>query len=277
MKNTAKNNPQDTALPGLQSPPSIKPITSTHATAAQLAAALGFDEIDDTFLRNRVKDGVIPKPRNSQYDINATTLGLLRWYRARAIVKSDLPAQYANMQAMENALGTNKKSIKWLLKHGAGEAQDPANRIAPLPVIRLAFDIIAKVADGQVTGIDSLEEWNHQTELAKKLRLETEQLRHDQLIRDGETLLSRDATYAVSELVADQLLWEKRDQPLRALLLAAPKTINRQHRTILKSAGVAPAAIGQCENVTTQTISAVLDKVRAKIPKRMNLETVNDE
>ena len=135
--------------------------------------------------------------------------------------------------------------------------------------------IIAKVADGQVTGIDSLEEWNHQTELAKKLRLESEQLRHDQLIRDGETLMSRDASYAVTELIADQLLWEKRDQPLRAALLAAPKNINRQHRTILKSAAVSPAVIAQCETVTTQTISAVLDKLRTKIPKRMNIETVS--
>lgn len=276
MKNALKNNP-DAQPDLLNTSKNSKPIASAHATAHQLSAALGFADLDETFLRNRAAQGVIPKPIRGLWDINATTLGLLKWYRERANAKADLPTQYANMQAMENALGLSKKSIKWLLKHGAGEAQDPSNRIAPLPVIRLAFDIIAKVADGQVTGIDSLEEWNHQTELAKKLRLESEQLRHDQLIRDGETLMSRDASYAVTELVADQLLWEKRDQPLRAALLAAPKNINRQHRTILKSAAVAPAVIGQCETVTTQTISAVLDKLRTKIPKRMNLETVEAE
>lgn len=273
MKHTPKNN-----TPYLLPPPAgAKPITSTHATAAQLSAALGFDEIDDPFLRNRAREGVIPKPVNNHYDINATKLGLLKWYRTRALAKSELPGQYANMQAMCNALGIEKKAVKFILKNGAGEAQDPANRIAPLPVIRRAFEIITQVADGAITGIAGLEQWNKDTELAKKLRLEAEQLRHDKLIREGETLLARDASFAISQLVADQLVVEKLDLPLRAALITAPKQINRQHRTILKTAGVAREVMDQCETVTTQTIGGVLTKLRAKIPKRMNLETVETE
>lgn len=271
MKNTEQNDL------GLNIPKSAKPITSQRASAAQIAAALGFSEITDQFLRNRAAEDVIPKPINRLYDINATTLGLLRWYRDRAIVKSDLPAQYASAQAMENALGTPRKAIKWLLKNGAGEAQDPANRVAPLPIIRRAFDIICQLADGAITGIASLEQWNHQTELAKKLRLESENLRHEQLIRAGETLLARDASFAVPELVADQLLWEARDQPLRAALLAAPKALNRQVKTILNSAADPAAKLARIETVQQEAFAAILDQLRAKIPKRINLETVEAE
>lgn len=270
MKNTVKNNAGDQS-DLLATPSSTKPITSTHATAAQLAAALGFEEIDETFLRNRVKDGIIPKPVGGLYDINATTLGLLRWYRGRAIVKSDVPAQYANMQAMENALGTNKKAIKWLLKNGAGKAQDAGNRIAPLPVLRRAFDIIALVADGSISGINGLEEWNHQTELAKKLRLESEKMEDEKLLRRGEMMIARDGTFAISQLVADELIWEKRDQPLRAALLAAPKNINRQHRTILAGDTPLPDKIRRCAEVVHAETKAVLEKVRAKKPKQPDL------
>ena len=274
MKNNGNNN--DPSL-GLNTPIAAKPITGPRARAAQLASALGFEEIDEASLRNRAADGVIPKPVAGLYDINAATLGLLRWYRARAIVKSDLPAQYASAQAMENALGTPRKAIKWLLKNGAGEAQDPANRVAPLPIIRSAFDIICQLADGAITGIPSLEQWNHQTELAKKLRLESENLRHEQLIRDGETLLARDATFAVPELVADQLLWEARDQPLRAALLAAPKSLHRQVQTILSGDGDLPAKLARLETVNQEAFAGILDQLRAKIPKRLNLETVEAE
>lgn len=262
MKHTSKNNSPE--LPGVTTA-GQKPITGAHATAAQLSA-LGFADLDETFLRNRAAEGVIPRPIRGQWDINATTLGLLKWYRARAIVKSDLPAQYANMQAMENALGTNKKAIKWLLKNGAGEAQDPANRIAPLPLLRCAFDFIARVSEGSVTGIDGVDEWNKDTELAKKLRLESDKLEDEALLRRGEMLLSRDGTYAIEGLVADELIWEKRDQPLRAALIAAPKAINRQHRTILKTAHVPEPIITRLGEITMAALNTALAKVRTKTP-----------
>jgi hypothetical protein len=272
MEHTSKNKTQPSLF---SAPASVKPIAASHATCAQLLATYPFlaDHVDETFLRNRTSDtnprtgaAWIPKPIRSQYEIAPTLAGLLEWFATRAATRSDLPAQYANMQAMENALGANKKAIKFLLKHGAGSAQDPANRIAPLPLIRRAFEIIAKVADGQITGIDGLEQWNKDTELAKKLRLESEKLEDEKLLRQGDMLLSRDGTFAISQLVADELLWEKRDQPLRAALIKAPPTINRQHKTLLSGAGVSGDVIQRCAAIVTAGINTVLTKLRTKIP-----------
>jgi hypothetical protein len=186
----------------------VRPVAGeTHATAAQLAAALGLPDLDDAFLRNHAKDG-IPKPVKSKYPINDTILALLKFYHARDAARTgDLPGQYANMQAMENALGTSKKAIKWLLKNGAGEAQDAANRIAPLPVLRRAFEVIAQVADGHVTGIDGLEQWNKDTEIAKKVR-------EDQIKGERENALADRRIFdllTVEERVRTELLTPLRD------------------------------------------------------------------
>jgi len=263
MKTPPENNPTELPLPGTAG---TKPITRSHATAAQIAAALGFDEIDDPFLRNRVRDGLIPKPRNSLYNIDATTIGILKFYRSRAATKSELPAQYPSMQAMAGALGVSVKAIKWILKNGAAEAQDDHHRVTPLPIVRRAFEIIAQVADGHVTGLDGFEQWNHQTELAKKLRQETEKLEDEKLLRKGEMLLARDASFALSKMAVDELLWEKLLQPARAGTLKLPPAINRQHKTILKEAGTSEDAIRKCAAVVMQTVAGLLDKLRAKIP-----------
>ena len=239
-----------------------KPITQTHATAAQIAAALGFDEIDETFLRNRVREGLVPKPRNSLYEINATTIGILKFYRARGLNKSELPAQYPSMQAMAAALGIFIKSIKWLLKNGAAEAQDDHHRIKPLPVVRRAFAIIEQIADGNVTGIDGMEQWNHQTELAKKLRLESEKLADEQKIRRGQMLLNRDGTAALEDFVVEDVLNDLRERPLRAALVKLDKTINRQHKNIIQD----EAKSRQCATVTTASIQTMLEKIRQKLP-----------
>jgi len=295
MKNTGKNNdsgnsgadgllnPPPTSAAGSKSspaelfpPPSgVRPVDGEWATAAQIAASLPFATIDETFLRNRAREinprtsqGWIPAPRARQWPRAATLAGLAEWYYHHSATKSDLPAQYANMQAMENALGTNKRAIKWLLKNGAGTAQDPANRISPLPVIQRAFDIIAQISDGTVTGIDSLQELNKDRELARKLSLESENLEDEKLLRRGEMLISRDGTYAIRELVVEEHLWEKTIQPLRAMLIAAPKAINRQHKSILTGDAPAPEKVRKCADIVQTTIAGILEKLRSKIPKR---------
>ena len=71
MKNALKNNP-DAQPDLLNTSKNSKPIASAHATAHQLSAALGFADLDETFLRNRAAQGVIPKPIRGLWDITAT-------------------------------------------------------------------------------------------------------------------------------------------------------------------------------------------------------------
>lgn len=165
-KDSAKNNPVELPLTWTTGAP---PIHQTHASAAQLAEFLGIAEIDETFLRNRVREGLIPKPVNSKYEINYTVVGLLKFFHARAAQKSELPAQYPSMDRMSSALGISKKAIKWLLKNGAGEAQDDHHRMKPLPVLQRAFAVIEQISDGCVTGLDEFKEYNKDREIARKV------------------------------------------------------------------------------------------------------------
>ena len=199
-----------------------KPITQTHATAAQIAAALGFDEIDETFLRNRVREGLVPKPRNSLYEINATIIGILKFYRARGLNKSELPAQYPSMQAMAAALGIFIKSIKWLLKNGAAEAQDDHHRIKPLPVVRRAFAIIEQIADGRVTGlgVDTIDGTYERDRLTREQADEMKMINAE---KRGELLFSADQHAAISELRATEILFEQFLAPFKKKLLERAK------------------------------------------------------
>ena len=275
MTNT-KNN---TSQPDLLSPPSgTKPIASTFATCAQLLAAFPFlaDHVDETFLRNRARETNprtnapwIPKPRSNQYEIATTILGLLEWFLTRrAAGPMALPDYFDSMQALENSpLGIPKEFTRWTLKNGCGAAQLGGSRINPRPVRDKANEILRLIPTGKITGIAGMESINTNTELGLKLREERKKLEDEALLRRGEMLLSKDATFAIEALVADEIIWEKRDQPLRAALIAAPKTINRQHRTILKTEHVAEPIIHRLGEITLATINAVLAKVRAKIPK----------
>jgi hypothetical protein len=277
-KNTSKNTPSAPSLfPTLDAP---RPLDSSHATAAQLAALLPFAGIDDTFLRNRAatpnpRTGApwIPKPTQSRYPLVPTLAGLVEWFAARA-KSDDLPAHYSSMISMENSLLTPREFIKWCLAHDCADAQDASGRINPRPILARAAQILRAIPTGQVTGIDGLEQWDKDTELAQKIRIEREDLEDQQKIRRGEMLLSRDATFAITELVADELIWEKRDQPLRQLLLNAPKSINRQHRTILSSDANPADKMKKCGEIVTTTISAILEKLRNKIPKRKPVENL---
>jgi hypothetical protein len=158
---------------------SSKPVTSSWATAAQIVSQLPFliGAVDETFLRNRAREinprtssPWIPKPRNNHFDINPTILGLLEWFAAKAAAAGELPGSYDSAQAMANVFGTEKKTIIWLTRNGADGAQIGGSRIAPLPVLRRSLEITGQVADGNVAGIEGLEQWNKDLEIAQKVR-----------------------------------------------------------------------------------------------------------
>jgi hypothetical protein len=246
----------------------VRPVAGeTHATAAQLAAALGLPGLDDAFLRNHHKDG-IPKPVKGKYPINETIIALLKFYHAKSGAAGELPASYDSAQAMANAFGAEKKSVLWLTRNGAESAQLGGSRIAPVPVIRRALEIIGQIAAGNVTGIDGMEQWNHQTELAKKLRLESEKLADEQKLRRGQMLLNRDGTAALEDFVVEDVLNDLRERPLRAALVNLDKTINRQHKNIIQD----EAKSRQCATVTTASIQTMLEKIRQKLPAPKTVE-----
>ena len=211
MKNTAKKNsaggPDAVSELPLPASAGVRPIAGeTHATAAQIEAALGLPGLDDAFLRNHHKDG-IPKPVKGKYPINETIIALLKFYHAKSGAAGELPASYDSAQAMANAFGAEKKSVLWLTRNGAESAQLGGSRIAPVPVIRRALEIIWQIAAGNVTGIDGLENWNHQTELAKKLR-------QDEIRGARENALADQRIYdllAVEQRVRTELLTPLRD------------------------------------------------------------------
>ena len=187
----------------------VRPVAGeTHATAAQLAAAIGLPDLDDTFLRNHHKDG-IPKPVKNKYPKEETIIALLKFYHAQATAdgRGDLPASYDSAQAMANAFGAEKKSILWLTRNGAEIAQLGGSRLAPMPVIRRSLEIIGQIAAGNVTGIDGLEEWNKDTEIAKKVR-------EDQIKGERENALASQRIFdllAVEQRVRTELLTPLRD------------------------------------------------------------------
>lgn len=272
MKNTIQNNSPEL----LPSPAVTKPISANFASAVQIAALIPFAGVDETFLRNRAREinprtsaPWIPKPVNSQYEVTPTLCGLLEWFHAKANERDGLPANYGSMLDMQTALHISQKSIKWIRKNGAGEAKHESGRIDPRPILRRINEIIEAVADGTVSGIDGIEQWNKDKELAIKLREESEALKRKALIEAGEMLLAKDGSFAIEQLVADELIWEKVLQPARAALVSAPKNINKQLRSILNSPADGPEKIRRCAAVVTDSFAQLLDKLRAKKPKRL--------
>lgn len=281
MKNTAKNNtPPELPLPVT---PGTKPVTGAWASATQILAQLPFlaAHVDETFLRNRAREinprtsaPWIPKPRQNQFEINPTILGLLEWFAAKATARDGLPASYDSMQAMENSfLRTPKEFTKWSLKNGAATAQLGGSRINPRPVLEKAASILRLIPTGQVKGVEGFEEWNTNTELAQKLRQERMKLEDEALLRRGQMMMSRDGSFALTELQVDELIWDLRDQPLRAALVKLDKQINRQHKNILAAQSPDASRISPAlASVTTTAVQDLLAKLRQKLPPKKTAE-----
>lgn len=271
MNHTSNKN-----QPDLLPPSGVKPISGTHASPAQILVAFPFlaGQVDDAFLRNRAREinprtGApwIPKPVSGRYQLDATIAGLLEWFHAHQ--DTGLPGEYPSMAALEaSPLGIPREFTRWAVRNGCGDAQHASGRINPRPILAKAADILRQIANGNISGIDGMEILNKDQELARNIRLQSEKLQDEKLLRRGEMLMSRDQTWAINQLVADEILWEKRDQPLRAALINAPKAINRQHKNILKNAAqVDDLTIKRCAEITINAINEVLKKLRAKIPQ----------
>lgn len=246
-------------------PPSagVRPVAgATHATATQLAVALGLPDIEDTFLRNHARDG-IPKPIKGKYPINETIIALLKFFHGKLAERDGLPESFDSMQAMENSfLRVPKEFTKWAVKNGAAAAQLGGSRIDPRPVLEKAAGILRLIPTGQVKGVEGFEEWNTNTELAQKLRQERMKLEDEALLRRGQLMLSRDGSFALNEMQVDELIWDMRDQPLRAALVKTPKAINRQLKNLIGNVEISRP----CAAVVERSFKEMLDKLRSKIP-----------
>ncbi len=251
-------------------------------------AALPFlaEAVDETFLRNRAREinprtsaAWIPKPRNNQFAINPTILGLLEWFAAKASERDGLPASFDSMQALENSpLRVPKEFTKWSLKNGAAAAQLGGSRIDPRPVLARAADILRLIPTGRVTGIEGFEAINTNTELGLKIREEREALQRKAKTEHGNLLLTTDGTAAIFKLTALELFVENFEGRRRAAIAKLPAGINRQHKTILKEAGATPATISRCAAVVTSERDRLLDQLRATIPaEKTETETADEK
>ena len=245
----------------------VRPPDQSWWTGAQFAALVpGFD---DPKLRRLARDtnpatGApwIPSPRSSKFEFTPTLKGVIAYLLHQLSTRNELPGSYDSAQAMANVFSAEKKAIIWLTRNGAEGSQLGGSRIAPLPVLRRALEIIGQIADGRVTGIDSLEAINTNNELGLKIREERKKLEDEALLRRGAMMISKDGTFALLEMVVDELIWDMRDQPLRAALCRLDKTINRQHKNIIGD----KEKTAKCAAVTTAAVQEMLGKLRARIP-----------
>lgn len=226
MKNTVNNNIPAT-LPGLITTPTAKPIDGEFGTAAQIIGFLPFlaGTVDEVFLRNRAREinprtaaPWIPKPQNNQFAINPTIIALLEWFKIKAEARAEVPAVFDSAQAMANALGVDKKDILWLTRNGAESAQLGGSRLGSVPIFRRAIEISGQVGIGSISGIAGFEEWNKDTELAKKLE-------QDRIKGERENALADRRIYdllAVEQRVRTDML-----NPLRDALHGLQKKFSR--------------------------------------------------
>jgi hypothetical protein len=287
MKNTARKNAAKTTAnskPGNDQidlktdlfavEPNSKPVAGAFATAAQIVGRLPFlaETVDEKFLRRRgfeinPRTGApwIPKPRNNQFEISPTIIGLLEWFAAKAAERDGLPASYDSMQAMENSfLRVPKEFTRWALKNGASPAQIGGSRIDPRPVLEKAAEILRLIPSGKITGIAGLEEINTNLEIGLKVREEREALQRKALIEKGEMLMASDGKWAIWKLDALEMFREVFEAPIKTVIARLPKTINRQHKTIIGD----EEKSRKCAGIVTEAITGLLDKLREKIPVR---------
>lgn len=176
-KHTVKQSSRQPDL--IAAAPGAKPITSPFVTAVQIAAALPFASISDTFLRNlsraekpnpRTGSPWIPKPRGGKYDLNATVLGLLEWFHVQAGRAEGLPRVCNSMKHAEELFFLPHELQQYVRSHGGAEAFEASNRVRVLEVLRHAFPLLKKIFSGgaaQIKGVEGMEDLDSDFQLAR--------------------------------------------------------------------------------------------------------------
>ena len=194
MSNRLKKNPPAPPPEILSEAAGVRPAAgathATHATAAQLAIALGLPDLDDAFLRNHHKDG-IPKPVKSKYPINDTILALLKYYHAKtAEKKSGAEEIFPSMEAFSRASGISPAMLREM-KADKCPGFHASGRIHLFEFLGGLETWLA--GDNQHDKQELLREGvNSWTNLREKYQGKSEKLKHDELnggLMDADTAL----------------------------------------------------------------------------------------
>ena len=210
----------------------VRPVAGeTHATAAQLAAALGLPGLDDAFLRNHHKDG-IPKPVKGKYPINETIISLLKFYHAKAAGAggrgaSHLP-DFASMELCETAGHIPRTMQKWAQKRGIVFQKSNKGVDYEALLRGLNEKLFTPMFSGDTSkisalGIGGMAQIDGQYEEDRLTRERADEQAMLNAEKRGEVLFSRDQQTAIGELHATEVLFEQFLAPFKKELLERAK------------------------------------------------------
>jgi hypothetical protein len=240
----------------LAPPPGTKPIDQQWADAAQLRPFTGMDEGKLRHLGRETNPVTgapwLPKARNSKWPVAQILMGVNAYLRHQAERQDGLPETYASMGDFTARTLHPREQIEYALKNGC-QCRDAANRIYLTPFLEFFAPIYKKIFSGggvQIKGLEGFEELDSDLQLARLRKEQADALVDEKNIREGRL---------VDMASVEELLWEKRDAPLRADLLAFSKTFAQQCN---------PLDPALAQKVIDSGIAMILKKLRDKAPPR---------
>lgn len=232
MKNTKKNNsknpPHHPAAEQemFSEAKGVRPSTGGFVTAAQLAASLGFDDLDDTFLRNHARDGA-PKPVKSKYPERETLLWLVKWFVEKSKKNSGLP-DFASMELCETAGHIPRTMQKWAQKRGINFQKSNKGIDYEALLIGLNEKLFTPMFSGDTSKISALGiggmaaiDGAYEEDRLTRERADEQAMLNAE--KRGEILFSRDQQLAVNELQATEILFDQFLSPTKKKLLERAK------------------------------------------------------
>lgn len=201
----------------------------------------------------------LPKPVNSKWPAAPTLMGVNAYLRSLSEKTTGLPEAYANMGDFEAQTKFPRSMIEYALKHGC-KCRDGSNRVYLTPFLEFFNPIFEKIFSGggaQIKNLEGFEELDSDLQLARIRKEQADALVAEAHIREGRL---------VDINVVEEIIWEKRDSPLRAALLNFSKLYAQQCN---------PANPLLAQKVLDAGVAALLKQIRDRAPKKkMEMEKV---
>jgi hypothetical protein len=253
----------ESTQPDLIDPPAgTRPIEGQWATAAQLHPFTGMDEAQLRRLGRETNPATgqawLPAPVRSRWPVAQTLIGANAWWRWQMEKRGGLPEGYANIGDFCAQTKFPRVMMEYALKHGC-QCRDTANRIYLTPFLEFFQELFTKIFSGggaQIKNLEGFEELDSDLQLARLRKEQADALVDEKNIREGRL---------VDINVVEELLWEKRDAPLRAALLNFSKLYAQQCN---------PANPLLAQKVLDAGVAALLKQIRDRAPKQ-KLELAN--
>lgn len=244
-------------------PAASKPIDQQWASAIQLCPFTGMEDAQLRRLGNENNPATnlpwVPKPVRARWLVAPTLAGANAWLRWQVEKRAGLPESYANTGDFCAQTKFPRVMMEYALKHGC-KCRDAANRVYLTPFLEFFQDLFTKIFSGggaQIKNLEGFQELDSDFQLARLRKEQADSLEDDKKIREGRL---------VDINVVEELLWEKRDAPLRAALLNFSKLYAQQCN---------PGNPLLAQKVLDGGVAALLKQIRDRAPKqKLELEKV---